>query len=207
MTRLLANRLLRCTPILLLTILTSTACEPTRSDEGANAQTSDTSAFWTSLHNLCGQAFGGDLVRAPEGDTLLAGKRLIMHVRTCDSDTIRIPFHVADDRSRTWILSLTSDDGLRLAHRHLHHDGSPAANSGYGGTTVDAEQSRVRDFYADTTDPSASNIWRFAFSGDSSLVYGYRRGVDSPLLYELRFDLSQPIEAPPPPWGVAEDQD
>ena len=46
-----------------------------------------------------------------------------MHVRECSEDAIRIPFHVGEDRSRTWVVTRTAN-GLRLKHDHRHEDGS-----------------------------------------------------------------------------------
>ena len=68
------------------------------------------------LAALCGKAFEGRIVSPPAAaDAAFAAQRLVMHVRECSSDVIRIPFHVGDDASRTWVVSRTAS-GLRLKH-------------------------------------------------------------------------------------------
>ena len=60
------------------------------------------------LTALCGKAFEGRIVSPPvAADASFAGQRLVMHVRECSRDTIRIPFHGGDDRSRTWVVTRT----------------------------------------------------------------------------------------------------
>ena len=56
---------------------------------------------FTRLSALCGKAYEGRIVSPPvPADASFAGQRLVVHVRECTRDTIRIPFHVGDDRSR-----------------------------------------------------------------------------------------------------------
>ena len=81
-------------------------------------------AFMASLQSLCGKAFEGRVVTADPADASFSGKRLVMHVRECSPGELRIPFHVGEDRSRTWIVTRTAS-GLRLKHDHRHADGSP----------------------------------------------------------------------------------
>ena len=90
----------------------------------ASAQEAPQDAFFARLAALCGQAYAGRVVSPPAaGDEAFAGKALVMHVRDCAGDTIRIPFHVGEDRSRTWVATRTAD-GVRLKHDHRHEDGS-----------------------------------------------------------------------------------
>src|SRR3546814_12097458 len=67
-----------------------------------------------------------------------------MHVRGCDAPAreLRVPFHVGDDHSRTWVITRTAD-GLRLKHDHRHADGSEDVLTMYSGDT-DAPGSAVR---------------------------------------------------------------
>ena len=55
-----------------------------------------------------------------------------MSVETCGEKEIRIPFRVGEDRSRTWVLTLT-DGGLLFRHDHRHADGTPDKVTMYGG--------------------------------------------------------------------------
>ena len=92
--------------------------------------------FFSNLAALCGKAFEGRIVSPPvAADASFAGKRLVMHVRECSADTIRIPFHVGDDRSRTWVVTRTTT-GYRLKHDHRHQDGSEDKVTQYGGDSV-----------------------------------------------------------------------
>ena len=63
------------------------------------------------------------LEMAPEGATGFVGKALVMHVRDCRAERIRIPFMVGDNRSRTWVLT-RQGDRIELKHDHRHEDGS-----------------------------------------------------------------------------------
>jgi len=76
-------------------------------------------AWWGSVSALCGKAFPGRLEMAPEGDTGFVGKALMMHVRDCTAERIRIPFMVGDNRSRTWVLT-RHGDRIELKHDHRH---------------------------------------------------------------------------------------
>src|SRR5687768_15676306 len=75
------------------------------------AEIAPADAFMANLRALCGGAYAGRvLVDTPPspGNNAFAGKALVMHVRDCSADTIRIPFHVGEDRSRTWVLTRTA---------------------------------------------------------------------------------------------------
>src|SRR5512134_2928210 len=90
-------------------------------------------AFWHALTALCGKAFEGRVVEGTEAsDDAMSSSRLVMHVRRCTDSEIRVPFHVGDNRSRTWVVTRTPQ-GLRLKHDHRHEDGSPDALTNYGG--------------------------------------------------------------------------
>src|SRR5690606_3783506 len=85
-----------------------------------DASASPADAFLAALASHCGQAFAGRVVAdqpaPPAGQPdPFAGKALVMHVRGCDQPRqgLRIPFHVGEDRSRTWVLTRTPG-GLRL---------------------------------------------------------------------------------------------
>ena len=72
--------------------------------------------FWTQLEAHCGKAYAGQIVSgAVEGDGF-TGKKLVMHVRACETNDIRIPFFVGDDKSRTWVLHMNSDNIISLKH-------------------------------------------------------------------------------------------
>src|SRR5690606_6495237 len=89
--------------------------------------------FWENLKSHCGKAYEGELLTPGNED--FAGKKLVMHVRSCQDNTILIPFFVGEDRSRTWVLTL-QDDLITLKHDHRHEDGSEDDITQYGGTST-----------------------------------------------------------------------
>ena len=168
------------------------------------AQGSSQETFWTGLQGLCGKAYHGTIIHAPENDTLFAGKEIVMHVRDCKSDRIRIPLIVGDNRSRTWILT-RSTESMTLKHDHRHMDGTEDQITLYGGTTSNSGSATMQMFPADqyTADllpAAATNVWWLELVADSHLTYNLRRmGTDR--YFSIRFDLTQEAEVPEAPWG------
>lgn len=161
-------------------------------------------AFWASLQALCGTAHPGVLTQGSEADSVFANNVLAMHVRQCSDSEIRIPFHVGDDRSRTWILTRT-EDGLRLKHDHRHEDGSEDEITQYGGDTRGEGSATVQEFYADAftanlVPGTETNVWTVEVVPGDFFAYGLRReGTDRRVRVE--FDLGETIPSPPAPWG------
>lgn len=169
------------------------------------------------LRSLCSQSFAGQVVTdtPPSSPDPFAGKPLRMHVRECSDDTVRIPFHVGDDRSRTWIISLL-DHGptLRLKHDHSHPDGTTDELTDYGGDSAGIihtpERLRV-DFPADPESQelfrrldravSVDNIWALEVNWKTRRFY-YELSRPG-RLFRVEFDLSKPLPPPPPPWSEA----
>jgi hypothetical protein len=162
-------------------------------------------AFWRALRGLCGQAFAGKVVESTSAtDAAFAGQALVMHVRACGEDEIRIPFHVGDNRSRTWVITRTPS-GLRLKHDHRHEAGAEDKVTQYGGDTAAAGSATRQDFPSDqyTADliPAAkSNIWSLFLSPGKTFSYRLVREAEG-RRFRVEFDLTQPVAAPPPPWG------
>ena len=161
--------------------------------------------LWSALEPLCGKAFEGRLAEGTEpSDAAIAKERLVMHVRQCTPDEIRIPFHVGDNRSRTWILARTPS-GVRLAHDHRHEDGSEDRITQYGGATRGSTASRSLDFFADDftanlIPAAATNIWTVGVDDDGrTFTYGLRREAQG-RRFRVTFDLTRPVPPPPPPW-------
>jgi len=164
--------------------------------------------FFRSLAALCGKAFEGRIASPPvEADAAFAGKRLVMHVRSCAKDEIRIPFHVGEDRSRTWVITRTGS-GLRLKHDHRHADGSEDKLTQYGGDTVAQGTAERQQFPADAFSKalfvrenipaSTTNVWAMEVDG-RIFAYELRRPAR---FFRVEFDLARPVAPPPPPWGA-----
>jgi FtsP/CotA-like multicopper oxidase with cupredoxin domain len=161
--------------------------------------------FWHRLTTLCGKAFRGRVVEAPAGDTSFANRSLIMHVRSCAADTIRIPFQVGDDRSRTWVFTRGAG-GLRLKHDHRHADGAPDSVTQYGGDARLPGSAGVMEFPADSftaalIPPARTNVWTIEVDLETKrFVYALRReGTNR--RFRVEFDLGRQVAIPPPPWG------
>lgn len=167
--------------------------------------------FMARLASLCGQAFAGRVVTTEAADSDMAGQRLVMHVAQCGPDAIRIPFHVGEDRSRTWVITRTAA-ALRLKHDHRHADGSPDAVTMYGGDTdapgsatrqafpVDAES--VALFRANGLPRSVTNTWVIE-AGERVFAYELRRPPgENARHFRVEFDLTTPVAPPPRAWGA-----
>jgi hypothetical protein len=163
-------------------------------------------AFFARLTALCGKAFAGRLVTTDPADADMAGQALVMHVRTCTAAEIRIPFHVGDNRSRTWVVTRTAG-GLRLKHDHRHADGAPDTVTMYGGDTAGpgsptrqefpADAASIAMFKANGLERSVTNVWALE-AADAIFAYELRRANRH---FRVEFDLTKPTPAPPPPWG------
>ncbi len=164
--------------------------------------------FFASLSALCGKAFAGELVTSDPADAAFAGQPLVMHVRQCSDRELRIPFHVGEDRSRTWVITRTGA-GLRLKHDHRHADGSEDRLTQYGGDTRDAGTAVRQEFPADDFSKamfirearatSVANVWAVEVVPGQAFVYDLRR---PDRLFRVRFDLDREVPMPPAPWGA-----
>ena len=155
-------------------------------------------ALWKALEPLCGRAFEGRMVEGTEpSDAAMGAERLVMHVRDCSANEIRIPFHVGENRSRTWVLTRTRD-GVRLKHDHRHEDGTEDRISQYGGDTRTAS-SRMLDFHADEftaklIPAAATNIWTIGVDErGEKFTYGLRREAQG-RRFRVEFDLTKAVQ-------------
>lgn len=161
-------------------------------------------AFWGELQKLCGKAFTGTVVAAPADDMTFKDKELVMHVRECSADRIRIPFNVGDNRSRTWVF-VRKGERLELRHDHRHEDGKPDAVTMYGGWTTNAGLANRQVFPADdqtfkVIPAAAPNVWWIELVPGDYFSYNLRR-MGSERFFSIRFDLKKPLPAPAAPWG------
>lgn len=179
----------------------------------ADAPAAPADRFLAAIAAHCGQAFAGRVVAnlpATSAPDPFENQALVMHVRGCEAPQreLRIPFHVGEDRSRTWVLARTAS-GLRLKHDHRHADGSPDAVTMYGGDTVDAGTASRQEFPVDAESvamfgreglkASLRNTWAMEIEPGRKFVYELSRPDGR--LFQVEFDLTAPVDAPPPPWG------
>lgn len=158
--------------------------------------------FWNNLMQHCGKAYEGSVTVAPENDDF-RGKKLVMHIRSCEDNTIRIPFFVGEDRSRTWVLSL-ENNRIELKHDHRLEDGSEDEITQYGGRASNSGLANLQVFPADKftaelLPPAASNVWWITLE-DDRFTYNLKRiGTDRE--FTVTFDLETSINTPEAPWG------
>jgi hypothetical protein len=145
-------------------------------------------AFFDGLAALCGKTYEGRIVAnvpTPAQADPFEGKRLVMHVRDCSADEIRIPFSVGEDRSRTWIVTRLPD-GLRLKHQHLHADGTPDNVSMYGGETRSEGSAQSQSFPADAESKAMFEKEGLAVSVDNTWTLGHVPGK------QFNYELTRP---------------
>lgn len=144
------------------------------------ADKNDSEAFFKNLSQLCGKQFVGAAIFPAALDDPFFGKILTAKISSCTATEIRIPFHVGDDHSRTWVITRTNQ-GLQLKHDHRHADGTPDAQTNYGGMANQKGNSHKQFFEADTETAklipaAATNVWKLQLSEDAqSLTYYLER--------------------------------
>lgn len=185
--------------IVIASLSVLSACQPT---ETLNPQ----HVFFDRFLGYCGQSFAAHIVEDDQPSEAW-NQPLVLHIRDCEADTLRMPLHVGEDRSRTWVLQRTAE-GLNFQHIHLHQDGSADAVSPYGGHTAEDGTEGLQSFPADAASKalfertglavSTQNTWRLGFPSVDILSYQLTRPNRS---FIVHVDLSQPVEEPPPAWG------
>lgn len=181
------------------------SCDTSSKNDGIAEAQSPQGAFWSALTALCGNAYSGRAAESVPPDTVMNSQLLVMHVRECSADTIRIPFHVGGNRSRTWVITRTAS-GLRLKHDHRHEDGSADSITQYGGDTRAEGDSTRQAFFADSLTASLipaarANVWTIEIEPGRRFVYALRR-EGSDRRFRAEFDLTTSVELPPAPWGA-----
>ena len=56
--------------------------------------------FLASFSDYCGKAYAGKLVSNDAVDASFAEADIVMHIRDCSGQEVRIPLHVGENRSR-----------------------------------------------------------------------------------------------------------
>ena len=164
--------------------------------------------FFQRLSALCGKAFAGRMTHytRPSDDAWL-DREVLIHIRECSAEEIRVPLHVGDNRSRTWVIR-REPGRLVLKHDHRHEDGSEDEVTWYGGHTLDSGRAGRQTFPVDAysqalflahgLESSVENFWSMEVEPGRHFAYEL---VRSRRMFRAEFDLSRPVDAPPPPWG------
>lgn len=175
------------------------ACERTTKPNNVDA-------FFSALAEHCGRAYEGALISSDAQDEDFEGQSMTMHFRSCSPSEIRIPFHVGEDRSRTWVITRVGDQ-LRLKHDHRHSDGSEDAITQYGGDSAAVTSTRlefpvdqysIEMFKRSGLTASVTNVWALELT---PTAFAYELSRDN-RFFRVEFDLETPVDAPPPPWGA-----
>jgi len=172
--------------------------------------------FWMALSDLCGSAFEGTLTEGSENARASFGvETMVMHVRHCSETRIDVPFHVGENRSRTWVFT-REVGGLRLKHDHRHEDGTEDEITQYGGDAISPGTATRQEFPADAysiemfaahvegspgLDGAEFNLWTVDVRPGEIFAYQLTRTNDPGTRFRVEFNLSAPVDAPPPAWG------
>lgn len=154
--------------------------------------------FLANYSDYCGYAYKGhtNYVDLGSGE-IFENAELTMTLANCDDEEVRIPFHVDQDTSRTWIVKMTPQ-GLHLSHDHRYEDGSQHDANFYGGYADQEGDTFLQYFPADhrtIADRPARSANRWAKEFDlAEMKYYYRLYLNGELRLEAEFDLSNPVE-------------
>ena len=151
----------RCVTLVLAALVFAAPPHPFGGVE-ASALPDAPALFFQNLRTLCGARLEGATEFPDDPKHPLAGKKLTISVERCSEREIRIPLQAGEDKSRTWILTL-SEKGLLLKHDHRHADGTPDEVTMYGGWATEGGARRQR-FAADEETAklipdAATNVW------------------------------------------------
>jgi hypothetical protein len=170
--------------------------EKTRETSPQPVLSENEKSFLNNLSSLCGNSYAGKETYIEPGRESWADKKFIMHVTVCEPHKVHIPFHLDEDRSRTWMF-LTEEHGLRFRHDHRHEDGTPEDQTLYGGYADGSGTAYIQRFPADDytnamLDDDHARQWNIILAEDLSTMT-YQLLYQGELIFEAQFDLSRPI--------------
>lgn len=151
--------------------------------------------FVDNLSTYCGHSYGGKVVfpeEPPRGFT----DPLVAHFTICDDGKVHIPFHVGENKSRTWMLDM-KEEGLLFKHDHRHEDGTPERMTMYGGWADDNGNEYLQNFPADEEtialrEGLKSHTWQIRLSEDLH-TYSYSLFLNGELYFQADFDMTKPL--------------
>ncbi|WP_298778029.1 hypothetical protein [uncultured Polaribacter sp.] len=167
-------------------------------------ETPNSVVFWDTLKEHCGKSYEGEIVAGGKKGDGFSGEKLVMHVCTCKEKTIRIPFFVGEDKSRTWVFTINKENLITLKHDHRHKDGSEDKITQYGGSNPNTGLKNIQFFPADQETSNlisyaSNNVWWVTID-ETSFTYNLRR-IGTERLFSVKFDLTKEIKTPSAPWG------
>lgn len=176
---------------------------------GVTTPSTPAAQFLASVAAMCGNAYAGRITAnepATPNDPF-EGQALVMHVRSCEAERVLVPFHVGEDRSRTWVLTLHGDR-IRLKHDHRHQDGTEDQLTQYGGDSTSPGMANRQEFPVDQfsidlftrTNRTVSNTNTWAMEVHPGRMFAYELSRPG-RKFRVEFDLTKTVTAPPAPWG------
>ena len=154
------------------------ACVSTPAPQPADAR----DQYMATLKSLCGARFEGAMTYAIDPKHAFANKLLVANFTKCSDTEVRVPLQVGEDRSRTWVITRGAS-GLDLRHDHRHEDGTPDAETMYGGLANANGSALSQSFFADAYTAklikgSDTNVWTISLSADkNTLTYHLDRNA------------------------------
>ena len=170
----------------------------------SNAQQKNSLIFWENLSKLCGQSFEGQITKGGKEGDGFTGEKLVMEVLSCKENEIKIPFHVGNNHSRTWVITKNKKGIITLKHDHRHEDGSEDKVTQYGGTSPNFGGTTLQYFPADQftqnlIDYAYSNVWWITVT-DEAFSYNLQK-IGSDRVFSVIFDTTKATNSPEKPWG------
>lgn len=168
----------------------------------AFSQSSPSQKFIDSFQQHKGKYYEGKIVAGGKEGDGFTGERLLMQVMDWDSRQVKVPFYVGDNKSRTWIFTL-SNNRIELKHDHRNADGTPEEVTFYGGTANNGGSENLQMFPADDEtcsliDYACFNIWWVTID-DTTFTYNLRR-IGTDRWFSVEFDLTKPVQSDFRPW-------
>lgn len=206
----MAVPVLRQAWLVLVATLFAGCAGPQSAPAPAAAATPAAAEFLARLETVCGQAYAGRVVtnQPPQPNDAFEGRSLIMHVRTCEPGRVLVPFHVGEDRSRTFVLTLVGDR-LRLKHDHRHEDGTSDVLTMYGGQSTAPGTATRQEFPVDEDSQAlftrekreVSNTNTWAMELHPGQMFAYELTRPGGRTFRVEFDLTKAVPTPPAAWG------
>ncbi|MFN3557503.1 MAG: hypothetical protein ACK4VN_16205 [Bacteroidales bacterium] len=153
--------------------------------------------FLNNLASLCGKSFRGQQTYMQEGRESWDHLDFVMHVTVCEDNQVLIPFHLSEDRSRTWMF-INENGKLRFRHDHRHEDGTPEDQTLYGGYS-DGQGSAFEQYFpadeytVDLLTDTLGRQWNIILAEDLS-NFSYRLLYAGEIVFQADFDLTNPIQ-------------
>lgn len=164
--------------------------------------------FYTELYQLCGAAYKGRITANSSRYPFIHNdQKIIAHFRICRRERVKVALHVLStngqiwDRSRTLLVTRSSNDVLELRHLNRQPDGRLTGYSMYGGYSVGSGRNGLQQFVSDT-DSEIHDRWQIEVVPEQRFTYGSKKNGE--WIFRVDFDLTKPLdELPPSPWGIA----